>query len=215
MKPVALFEMLLIALSPVAGRWLSKKGWLPDWISPVVFCYAIGIAAGNFPGLTIDAEVASLAMQGALLLALPLLLFPTDLLGQIRTAGRPLLAFGLCAAAGIFSTALAAWAFRHHLTDSWRLAGMLTGMYTGGTPNMQAIGLALGASENELIAVNAADIFGGGVYLVLLSSFLPGLLLKWLPAYRVAGVAEAAEIGKIPGSGQETFCSAQGLPFWS
>ncbi|HMQ59830.1 MAG TPA: DUF819 family protein [Flavilitoribacter sp.] len=211
MKPVVLLEILLIALGPVAGRWLHKKGWLPDWISPVVFCYAVGIAAGNLPGVTINTEVASAAMQASLLLALPLLLFPTDLLGQIRSAGKPLLAFGLCAAAGILSTALVAWAFRHHLTDSWRLAGMLTGMYTGGTPNMQAIGIALGASENELIAVNAADIFGGGVYLVLLSSFLPRLLLKWLPAYRVAGVAEAAEIGDNPKFGARDVLFSAGL----
>lgn len=48
---------------------------------------------------------------------------------------------------------------------------------------MQAIGIALKADENLFVLLNAADIFCGGIFLLMLTSFLPGLLAKWLPAF--------------------------------
>ena len=48
---------------------------------------------------------------------------------------------------------------------------------------MQAIGIALKADENLFVLLNAADIFCGGIFLLMLTSFLPSLLAKWLLAF--------------------------------
>lgn len=48
---------------------------------------------------------------------------------------------------------------------------MLTGLYTGGTPNLNAIGLALDAGRSTIALVNAVDLVVGGTYLLFLLSF--------------------------------------------
>ncbi|TGL97906.1 DUF819 family protein, partial [Leptospira barantonii] len=45
---------------------------------------------------------------------------------------------------------------------------MLSGMYTGGTPNLNAIGLALNANKETIALVNTIDVVFGGLYLLFL-----------------------------------------------
>ena len=64
---------------------------------------------------------------------------------------------------------------------------MLTGVYTGGTANMQAVGIAIGADEDSFALINSVEIVCGGIYLLFLTSFAPLLFGKVLPAYESDG----------------------------
>jgi uncharacterized membrane protein len=177
-------QIAIILATPLVAVAMSRRHWLPVWLSPVVFCYVIGIVLGNGQIFPLRNDISQHASELSVALALPLLLFGTQLQAMRQSAGKSLLAFALVALAGLISMAITGFFFYHTLDNGWMVSGMLVGMYTGGTPNMQAIGLALGADNELLILVNAADIFCGGIYLLLLLSIVPRLTARFLPAYQ-------------------------------
>ncbi|MDZ7822105.1 MAG: DUF819 family protein [Candidatus Marinimicrobia bacterium] len=67
---------------------------------------------------------------------------------------------------------------------------MLIGCYTGGTPNLAAIGTGLGISSSSYIAVHASDVLVGGVLFLLILSLIPRILRKVLPRYQPISVSE-------------------------
>lgn len=177
-------QLIILLGFPFLSRRMERKGLLPSWLSPVVLCYAIGILISNLHLFPLDKELSTSFSEITIVLAIPLLLYGTQLKKLGRQAKGTLISFGLCVLSGLIATTMAAFFFRDSLDNYWQLAGMLTGIYTGGTPNMQAIGLALGTSQETIILVNAADVFWGGLYLLLLTSVAPGLYGKILPAYQ-------------------------------
>lgn len=179
-----ILQSLLITLWPVVAIRLGKTR-LPDVLSPIVLCYLFGILLRNSHLLPLDDAVSENWMNGAILIAIPILLYTTDVRRCIQYAGRSLAAFAFCVLGGLIGTGTAALLYPlQHETPSWIIAGMLIGMYTGGTPNMQAIGIALGASRETIILVNAADIVCGGIWLVVLTSVAHRFLKDFLPDFK-------------------------------
>jgi uncharacterized membrane protein len=88
----------------------------------------------------------------------------------------------------------------HQDPETWKMAGMTVGVYTGGTPNMSAIGLALGVTDEKFVLVNGADVVLSAVYLLFLMTIAQRVLLKFLPAFQRTGVAD----GEPHASGMES-----------
>ncbi|MCB9035343.1 MAG: DUF819 family protein [Lewinellaceae bacterium] len=187
----ALLQFSLVCLFPFISRRLGRQQWVPSWLSPVVMCYALGVLLSNFPLFPLDDKLSNTFTEITIVLAIPLLLYGTNLHQWIGQARSTLLSFGLCVAAGLFATAAAAFVYAQRLDDAWRISGMLVGIYTGGTPNMQAIGLALGASQESIILLNAADMLTGGIYLLFLTSLAPRVYSLFLPAFEKKESEEA------------------------
>jgi uncharacterized membrane protein len=68
-------------------------------------------------------------------------------------------------------------------TETWKLAGMAIGVYTGGTPNMSAIGMSLEVDESVFVLMNTADVALGGMYLIFLMTIAHPLMQRILPKY--------------------------------
>lgn len=64
-----------------------------------------------------------------------------------------------------------------HIPEGWKIAGMFTGTYIGGSPQLNAIAIGLDASSDALAAANAADYVVGMPMLILFFA-LPGILGK-------------------------------------
>ena len=186
----ALLQLALIGLFPFVSRWLYNRKFLPSWLSPVVLCYALGIILSNLRLLPLDNKLSTTLTEITIVLAIPLLLYGTRLNEWFGHARSTLISFGLCVAAGLASTASFAFVYAHKLDSTWRLSGMLVGIYTGGTPNMQAIGLALDASQESIILLNAADVLIGGIYLLFLTSFAPTVYGLFLAPFKREGPEE-------------------------
>jgi len=149
------------------------------WLSPVVIAYIVGILFANTAIIHLNEGISTTATEVTLMLALPMLLFSANVFQLIKNGKATLRAFVLAVVSAIIGVSFVGWYFAGSLSDSWRLSGMLLGIYTGGIPNMQVIGKALEAPDETIILVNAADVFLGGIYLVLLSSvFYP--FVTWL-----------------------------------
>jgi uncharacterized membrane protein len=126
-----------------------------------------------------------------------------------RLASSTLLSFAAVVVAVLAAATLGYALFRHTIPHSREIAAMLVGVYTGGTPNLAAIGTGLGVSSDTLVAVNAADVVVGGAYLLFLFTVAPrvyGWVLR--PLRRPHGSAAApsdlpAAPGAAPGSTAE------------
>ncbi len=151
-------------------------------MSSIVACYLVGIIVSNLRIWAVPEAAVRQIAEASMLLGLPLLLLAIRLKESLRFARKMLFAFALCCLAGILCTTAVGWYLSHQLTDSWKIAGMLTGLYTGGTPNVNAIGLALDAPPSYLVLVQAADVLLGGAYLLGLISFLPAFYSRFFPA---------------------------------
>jgi len=177
-------QILLIFFSPYLGIRLLQYFPQIKWLSPVVWSYALGIIVANTHMFPIHTFIATNISHVAILFAIPLLLYSTNLIAWFRHARSTVWSFGLCILTGLVSSTLMSFVFEGIIDDSWRLAAMLVGVYTGGTPNLNAIGLALEAKESSLVLLNAADTVCGVVYILFLTSFAPTLLSKFLPEFQ-------------------------------
>lgn len=177
-------QLLLILLFPALSVRLSQSKLVPKWLSPVVLCYLAGIIIGNFELFPVHTTLATIATQASILLALPLLLFSTNLKAWYQESGTALFNFLLFVCCGILLTTSVALFFGDMVEESWKVSGMIIGMFTGGTPNMNAIGIALDANQETIILLTAADILCSGLYLILLSSILHSFLGRFLPSFK-------------------------------
>lgn len=175
-------------LFPWFSLRLEKTGKLPAFLSPVVLCYGVGILLANIDVLPEGFSLANTVSEVSILLAIPFLLYATDLIGWFRFAKSTLLSFGLVIVAGLLSSAIHAYFWGNAITNTPQISGMLVGLYTGGIPNMNAIGKALEATPETLIYLNAADIVTGGIYLLFLTSFAPLIYGKFLKKGEAQGV---------------------------
>lgn len=151
-------------------------------MSSIVACYLVGILVSNLRLWEVPQATVRQIAEASMLIGLPLLLLAIRLKESLRFARKMLFSFALCCLAGILCTTAVGWYLADQLPDSWKIAGMLTGLYTGGTPNVNAIGLALDAPPSYLVLVQAADVLLGGAYLLGLISFLPAFYSRFFPA---------------------------------
>ena len=82
--------------------------------------------------------------------------------------------------------------YRNLIPDAYKYAGMIIGLYTGGTPNLMAIGAALGVSDSHIVLANASDVVVGGTYFLLLISVMPRFARKFLKPFAKAETTEDA-----------------------
>ncbi|MFT5999764.1 MAG: putative membrane protein [Neolewinella sp.] len=179
---VALILSLALCIGfPFFARYGERSGIFPSWLSSIIACYLVGILVSNLRLWDIDTGAMEAVAGASMLIGLPLLLFAVRIKESLQYASRMLLAFGLCCIAGLFCTALVGYYMSGTMPEAWKVGGMLVGLYTGGTPNVQAIGLALEAPSEYLVLVQAADVLLGGSYLLGLVTFLPTVYGYFFP----------------------------------
>ena len=109
-----------------------------------------------------------LIMSIAILIALPLLLFSLDIKKWFKLAKEALLSLILGVVSLIIVVVAGYFLFKDQIHESWKVAGMLCGVYTGGTPNLAAIGTALDVSPNIFVLTHTYDLVLGSICLTFL-----------------------------------------------
>ncbi len=172
--------ILIILFLPRAMVLLSDKFKLFNILGPVFLCYASGFLLSF--ALT-DTSVATTFSEICVPVAIPLILFSADLSSLKKLAKPAILSFILIIISVSIVSSIGCLLFSGHVADSEKISGMLIGLYTGGTPNLMAIGLALGVRQDTIILANTCDLIVGGAYFMLLISVIPHLYRKILPAF--------------------------------
>lgn len=163
---------------------LAQRTKVISILSPVVTSYIIGIIFANLPGFSPDAQVAKLATEASVPLAIPLLLFGTDFVRWFRLAKTTVVSFVLICVSVCLVSFVVSMGFKDTLDNFWQIGGMLVGVYTGGTPNMTAIGLSLGVADEIFILMNGADLVLGAGYLLFILTFGCRVMSWFLPPFK-------------------------------
>lgn len=168
-----LIQALATLLFPAAAILGARRWRFLHAISPVVMCYSVGIIVANVPGLPVERPVAEGLGQAMVLLAIPLVLFSADFVAWLRKAPDALGGYALAIVAVVTVNIGTALALQNTVPEVAKVAGMVTGVYTGGTPNMNAIGLALDVQRETFVLLNAADVLLGALYFLFLMTLGP------------------------------------------
>ncbi|PJZ24323.1 hypothetical protein CH352_16315 [Leptospira hartskeerlii] len=187
-----LFLGFILGFPWLAGSLSKKHKWL-GFLGPVVLCYASGIILGNLiPSEFLPKKIAESVSEISIPIAIPLLLASSDFGRGIKEARLALFSFFLsCIAVAISSVSVGFFLSSLH-PESSKIGGMLAGLYTGGTPNSNAIGLALDAGKATIALVNTVDLLIGGTYLLFLLSFSKKVYSIFLKPEVVGEVEEGA-----------------------
>ena len=178
-----IIQILFFLLFPAIANYAAKKSTAIKFLSPVLICYVAGLLLANM-STGVRENVSVTMSEIAVPLAIPLLLFSSNIFKWFKNAKQIGLSFLFCIIGVTISSTIASFLFRDSLQENWKLAGMMVGIYTGGTPNMSAIGLSLNVNRESFILLNAADILLGGIYLIFLMTIAKYVLSGFLPKYK-------------------------------
>lgn len=182
-----IFVTLVYIFGPVVLLWACKKSNFLNKFGTVALAYILGIVIGNI-GL-MKPEMKPLQdnfTSATIALALPLLLFSINLKQWSRLA----LKTGLAVIFGIISvlviTAVGFYLLRDRIEEAWQVAGLMVGVYIGGTANMASIMKAIGGNPDTFILVNAYDILICIFYFIFLITSAQRLIGKFLVPFKPA-----------------------------
>ena len=160
---IALYVLVPVLIIECFKRWT----WMQK-IGTVVAAYAVGIIFAltgfvHFEPETVEAvtfgKLQSTIMSIAVPLAIPLMLFNCDF--KLWTKALPMTIWSLVG--GILAVLVAVisgyFIFRNpEIPDFNKVAAMMTGIYTGGTMNFNALGASLGVDKTQMAIVLAFEM---------------------------------------------------------
>ncbi len=132
--------------------------------------------------INLNTDVSEISSYLAISVAIPLLLFSTNLKTVKKLSKKALGSFGLLTVSVLLVSVIVGLAMKKVLPNSSDLAGMAIGLYTGGTPNLNAIGTILGVDGQTIALSNLSDMLIGGVFYIFLLVACKPLLSKILTA---------------------------------
>lgn len=172
--------ILTILLLPRIMVLLSDHYKFLNLLGPVFTCYLVGFLLSF---VIKDTSIAVTFSELCIPIAIPLVLFSANLQSLKKLAKPALISFILMAVAVSVVSSLGYIIFKDSIPHASKISGMMIGLYTGGTPNLMAIGLALGVPQDIIVHSNTADMIVGGIYFMLLLSVMPRLYRKVLPPF--------------------------------
>ena len=115
-------------------------------------------------------------------LAFPLLLFSLNLRRWLKFAKKGFISVVLALVAGLVMVTTGFFIFKDLIPESWKLAGMFVGIYTGGTPNFVALKMALGVDADLFVLVNTYDMIVGAGLVLFFITLAPKIFRVILPS---------------------------------
>jgi hypothetical protein len=179
-----ILQLVYILLFPALALYLGKQTRIIKWLSPIVLCYLTGVIVGNISYFNIHRDFMTIAAEVSVGIAIPALLFSCNFIGWIKHSKNTFISFFLALLAVVLVSSACFFIFRNQIHESWKVAGMMIGVYTGGTANMTAIGIAVGVEEETFILLNSADLIFSGIYFLFLLTLGKKIFGFFLPAFK-------------------------------
>ena len=130
------------------------------------------------------ATVQDMITTIAIPLAIPLLLFSLNIRKWFRLAGTTFLSLILALISVVVVVFAGYYIFRDRIPGLGKIAGMLIGIYSGGTPNLASIKEALNVDPDIFIMTHTADLVIGAITLLFLMTVAQRFFLLFLPPFR-------------------------------
>lgn len=178
---VFLVPFLIIRYSHfVITKWIGTIGsayFLGIMVALIVFLLnKIGI---NFE---LNKDVGEIGSHAAIAIAIPLLLFSSNLLETKKLSNTVLKSFGSLIVSTVIVSAIVFYIYGRTIDFGAELSGMAIGLYTGGTPNLNALGNIFKLDSTIIGVANLSDMLIGAVFYLFLLLGCKPLLSKILKA---------------------------------
>ena len=196
----ALF-LIFYLLFPALVIYGCKRSKALNKVGEILLLYGVGILVANlfiFP-LGLNETIAGLQdtlTSVTILLAIPMILFGCDFRHWPLKSAVAALIIGVVS---VLATDIGGYFIFNQGNGNMKdVASLLVGVYTGGTPNLASIKMALGIDETTYFLVNTFDMLISFVYLVFLMSVGIKLFRKLLSKKKVQNEsAENVELNSI------------------
>jgi uncharacterized membrane protein len=116
-------------------------------------------------------------------LAFPLLLFSLNIKRWLKYAKKGFISVALALVSGLVMVTAGFFIWKDTIPESWKLAGMFEGIYTGGTPNFVAIKMALDVDPNLFVMVSTYDMIVGAGLVLFFVTIAPRIFRYILPRF--------------------------------
>ena len=184
-------------LAPVLVIFLEGKYSAVKKIGAVLICYILGAIVGNVGILPEGAyEYQDWFTKLTVPIALPLILFSMDVKKWLIYAGSAIKSLLLGLFTVIVMIFLGFWIFKGSIDEIWKVSGMLTGIYTGGTPNMAAMKTALNVDTEVYLMTHTYEVALGAIYLIFILSVGQRVFLLILKPFKKPETGEI-QVGKL------------------
>ena len=171
---IQILSLLFYFTFPSLIIFLCRKSSVMNKIGEILLLYIVGILISNliiFPlGLGEQLQGIQDSLTSVMiLLAFPMILFGCDFKNWKLKKAIVALCIGLVSVVVI--DVIGFYIFNDNQTGFEKIAGLLVGVYTGGTPNLASLKIALNVDAETYIFVHTFDMIISFVYLVFLMSF--------------------------------------------
>ena len=148
----------LIAAITAAGFWLERHSKLAAKIGASLLIILMGALVSNLNLVPLQSPVYDAVFGPVTSLAIVWLLFAVHF-KDLKAAGPTMvISFGFACLGTALGAVVAFWLFGDAFGEhAWKLAGVMTGTYSGGSLNFVAVGRELDMPETLFTAATAAD----------------------------------------------------------
>lgn len=126
-------------------------------------------------------------------LSFPLLLFSLNIRKWLKFAKEGFISMVLALISVVVIVSSGYFIFKNVVPDSWKVAGMLVGVYTGGTPNLVSLKVALGVEPNLFVMTSTYDMIVGAITIIFFITIGPRLFRSILPPFKHTGDQEVTD----------------------
>lgn len=194
---MAIALILFFVFFPAVILYLCHRfAWL-NKIGSVVIAYIAGLLLGNVIGIPDELNpVQEITATISIPLGIPLLLFSANIKRWFSIAGRTMISMLVAIFSVVIVVTAGYFIFEKKLTDAEKIAGMLVGVYTGGTPNLASIKTALGVNAEAYLMTHTYDLILSAIYLLFLLTIGQRFFHLFLPKFTIrkdTGEKEARE----------------------
>ena len=171
---IQILSLLFYFTFPCLIIYLCRKSSIMNKIGEILLLYIVGILLSNLVVFPLGLGDSLKGIQDALtsvtiLLAFPMILFGCDFKNWKLKKAIIALCIGLVSV--VVVDVIGFYIFNDNQTGFEKIAGLLVGVYTGGTPNLASLKIALDVNAETYIFVHTFDMIISFVYLVFLMSF--------------------------------------------
>lgn len=198
------FIIALYFILPALVLYACQRVTWIDKIGSVVLCYLSGflIAKTFSPELSIEALKATQEnlVAACIVFSLPLMLLSINLKQWLYLGPKTLIAALSSVTSIIALSIFSGWLFADEIADIWKLVGLSTALYTGGTPNLAAVKEALQVDNNLFLLVHTYDTIFTMSYIIFVATIAQRVFSIFLPSFKSTvsnAIESSADANKI------------------
>jgi uncharacterized membrane protein len=128
--------------------------------------------------------IQDMIQTATILLAFRFYYFSLNLRRWLKYARTGFLSVVLALISGVVMVTAGFFIWKDAFPDTWKLAGMFEGIYTGGTPNFAALKLVLNVDADRFVVLNTYDIIVGAFLVLFFITVAPRIFRFILPKYK-------------------------------